>query len=68
VVFDSPGFVRARDEVARLLAARGAPGGFDPAALKPVLPIASTEPDFDRWMWPLRVDTAECQAPLEALS
>jgi hypothetical protein len=66
VVFSSTAFVRAREGVGRLLATREVKTAFDPAALRPVLPVAATEADFERWVWPLRVDTStECQAPLE---
>jgi len=64
VIFESPGFTRVRTEMARLLEARGVTG-FDPAALRPVLPVASTEPDFDRWVWPPRVNAdTDCVAPI----
>ena len=64
VIFESPGFTRVREELARLLQARGA-SGFDPAALRPILAVASTEPDFDRWVWPLRVNPdTDCVAPI----
>ena len=64
VLFESPGFARVRAELARLLEAQGV-SGFDPAALRPVLAVASTEPDFDRWLWPLRVNPdADCVAPI----
>ena len=64
VVFDSAAFTRVRKELARLLQARGA-NGFDPAALRPLLAVASTEPDFDRWVWPLRVNPdTDCVAPI----
>jgi hypothetical protein len=64
VVFRSPGFTRAREELSRLLQARGA-SGFDPLALRPILAVASTAPDFDRWAWPLRVnDQNDCTAPV----
>jgi hypothetical protein len=64
VLFESPGFGRVREQIARLLEARG-PSGFDPAALRPILAVASTEPDFDRWVWPLRVNPdTDCVAPI----
>lgn len=64
VIFESPGFTRVREEVARLLQVRGITG-FDPAALRPILAVASTEPDFDRWVWPLRVNPdTDCSAPI----
>jgi hypothetical protein len=64
VIFDSPGFTRVRQELTRLIQAGGGPG-FDPAALRPILPVASTEPDFDRWVWPLRANPdTDCVAPI----
>jgi hypothetical protein len=64
VIFESPGFTRVREDLGRLLSARGVTG-FDPAALRPVLAVASTEPDFDRWVWPLRVNPdSDCVAPI----
>lgn len=67
LVFESRAFTRLRDELARLHKTRSGPGAFDAAALRPILPIASTEPDFERWRWPVAIDTAvDCLAPLEA--
>jgi len=64
VVFESAGFTRVREELGRLLQARGVTG-FAPAALRPIMAVASTEPDFDRWVWPLRVNPdADCTAPI----
>jgi hypothetical protein len=64
VLFDSSGFTRVRGELSDLLQARGV-AGFDPAVLRPILAVASTEPDFDRWVWPLRVNPdTDCVAPI----
>ena len=64
VIFESAGFTRVREELAGLLQMRGATA-FAPAALRPILAVASTEPDFHRWLWPLRVDPdTDCVAPI----
>jgi hypothetical protein len=64
LVFESPAFTRLREELARLRETRGASGAFDPVALRPIVPVASFEPDFHRW-WPFQVDPArDCQTEL----
>jgi hypothetical protein len=63
-MFDAAAFRRFREQLARLHEERGGSGRFDPAALPPVLPVASSDADFARW-WPLEVDAnRDCQAPL----
>ena len=64
LVFESQAFTRVREELRRLRGERGAAGTFDPAALRPIVPVASFEPDFHRW-WPFQVDPAkDCQTGL----
>jgi hypothetical protein len=63
LVFESEAFSRFREQLAGLAAEEGA-GRFDPAALPPIVPVASYEPDFERW-WPLDVDLeADCQTDI----
>lgn len=63
-LFEALAFSRFREELARLYEERGGSDPFDPTALHPVLPIASSDADFARW-WPLEVNrTTDCQAPL----
>jgi hypothetical protein len=67
LVLESSAFTRFREDVARLYKSRGGTGTFDPASLSPVLPVASTEPDFEQWRWPFSVNrAADCAAPVEA--
>lgn len=62
VLFESPAFERFRAR----LAERAIGGtGFDPGALSPVMFVASSDADFNRWL-PVRVEGAsECVAPIE---
>jgi hypothetical protein len=63
LLLDVPAFDRFRADLARLHADRGGVG-FDPASLRPVLPIAWAEGDYARW-WPLAVNAEDdCEAPL----
>jgi hypothetical protein len=63
-LFESPVFRQFREELAALYTERGGSAPFDPAALDPVLPIASSDSDFRRW-WPLSINLdLDCQAPL----
>jgi len=42
-------------------------GIYDAGSLTPILPIATTDKDFERW-WPIRLDEAvNCQAQLQIL-
>lgn len=63
VVFDAPAF----DTFRQRLAAEAIPGsGFAPGALSPLMIVAASDPQFDRWL-PLRVDhEADCIAPVVA--
>lgn len=64
LVFESRAFSKLREDLARLRETRAAAGSFDPAGLRPIVPVASFEPDFHRW-WPFQVDTArDCQTGL----
>jgi hypothetical protein len=66
MVFESKAFRDFRQELARIHQSRGGAGNFDPAALRPIIPVASFAPDFDRWQWPLQFEAAtECQTPLQ---
>ncbi len=66
ILFDARPFGEFRQQVAQLLRDAGGDASlFEPAALSPVLIVASLEGDFDRWL-PLRVESdAECLAPIE---
>jgi hypothetical protein len=64
VLFESPAFIEFRAQLGRSAPATAA-GRFDPASLSPVLILAGTEADFDRWL-PLAADAdRECQAPVD---
>jgi hypothetical protein len=61
VLFDAPAVGRFREQLAARLAGGG---GFDPAALSPVLLIAVAQSTFSRWL-PLRADPkTDCVAPI----
>ena len=66
ILFDAPAFTEFRQRVAqRLRDAGGDASFFDPAAISPVLIVASLDGEFDRWL-PLRVESeAECLAPIQ---
>jgi hypothetical protein len=64
--FDWPAFEEFRRDVARRLReAGGHASAFDPAALSPILIIASTDSAFSSWL-PLKADAAvdDCLAPI----
>jgi hypothetical protein len=66
MVFESKAFHDFRQELARLHQSRGGTGTFDAAALRPIVPVASFEADFEQWQWPLRFDqAADCRTRLE---
>jgi hypothetical protein len=67
VLFDMPGFTSFRQKAAALAGGGAGPSpAFDPAALSPVLLVASSEPSFSRWL-PLRADPdKDCVAPIAA--
>ena len=61
-VFDAPALDDFRSEVGRHHPGGGNSGVFDPAALDFVLPIASSDANFQTW-WPLEIDReAHCVA------
>jgi hypothetical protein len=60
ILFESAGFLRFRQELSRLHESRKAGGEFEADALRPIVPIASFAPDFERWQWPLQFEAAEC--------
>jgi hypothetical protein len=65
MVFESSAFRRFRDDLARLHQSKQGRGSFDASALRPIVPVASFEPDFHLWPWPLQFDAArDCQTPL----
>jgi hypothetical protein len=69
LLFDSDGFRQFRDGVAKIHQSKGGVGTFDAAALRPIVPVASFEPDFHLWQWPLQFDqAADCQTPLSGSS
>ena len=64
LVFESPGVHAEFARNWRGCVRRAAPRAFDPAALRPIVPVASFEPDFHRW-WPFQGDPArDCQTAL----
>jgi hypothetical protein len=66
VVFEAPAFEQFRTRIAGLAREANSPGPFDPAALSPVLLIASTDRAFNSWL-PLRAaPDADCIAPITA--
>jgi hypothetical protein len=63
VLFDVPAFGRFRTQLAERAGASGA-GGFDPAALSPIVIIAGSGRALSEWL-PLRADPAsDCVAPI----
>jgi hypothetical protein len=63
VVFEVPGFSGFRQSLAmRLQEADGEPTLFDPAGLEPILMLASSHPEFARWL-PVRNTEVDCIAP-----
>ena len=65
VVLSSPAFDDFRQRLAPAFPEHAGTAPFDPAAVRPVLPIASTDKDVSRW-WPLEIDPdRDCLAPLE---
>jgi hypothetical protein len=66
VVFESPAFSQFRANLMPTQPEHGGTGApYQPAALRPILMVASTDRDFGRW-WPLRFNQQEdCQAPVE---
>lgn len=66
LLFEMPAFDQFRQRLLQVLRdAGGDPSRFDPAALSPVLIIASGDGEFGRWM-PLRAEPADdCLAAVE---
>jgi hypothetical protein len=71
VVFGGDAFAKWRRDLQAILppgqgaVAAGGQSLFDPAALSPILFVASSDADFGRWL-PLRANSeAECIAPIE---
>lgn len=65
VLFDSPAFIRFREQIAQ--GTRGVPGAiaFDPNSLAPIMIVAATDASFDTWL-PIGADaTDDCIAPIE---
>jgi hypothetical protein len=63
-VFEASAVGAFREQLAALHRERGGSGRFEPEALAPLLPVASSDADFARW-WPLELDPGrDCQAPL----
>jgi hypothetical protein len=64
VVFDWPAFVQFREEIAREVQAAPGTAVFEAGALSPLMMIAATDADFDRWL-PIRANAdADCVAPI----
>ena len=58
---DSPAFNALRLELRPDFPEHAGIGVYDPGALTPVLPIATTDTNFDRW-WPIRLErVTDCQ-------
>jgi hypothetical protein len=65
VLLSSPAFDEFRQRLAPAFPEHAGTAAFEPAAVRPVLPIASTDKDLSRW-FPLEVDPEQdCLAPLE---
>lgn len=59
---DSPAFNAIRLEIQPDFPEHAGIGVYDPGALTPVLPIATTDTNFDRW-WPIKLERiSDCQA------
>lgn len=64
VLFDSPAFVRFREQIGQSLQGIATAGTFNPEALAPVLIVAATDAGFDDWL-PISAETADdCKAPV----
>jgi hypothetical protein len=64
VLFHAPAFDGLRQELLPPQPEHGGVGVYDPAALRPILPIASTDGDFARW-WPMSLaQNTDCKADL----
>lgn len=62
LLFRAPAFDDFRQELVPSQPEHGGVGVYDPAALRPILTIASTARDFARW-WPIGVDEdIDCEA------
>jgi hypothetical protein len=62
LAFNSSEFNQLRIELTPDFPEHAGTGVYDPGALTPVLPIATTGQNFEQW-WPIRVDRAtDCQA------
>lgn len=62
LAFNSSAFSALRVELQPDFPEHAGTGVYDPGALTPILPIATTDTEFDRW-WPIRLDQAtDCQA------
>ena len=64
VLFQAPAFARFREQIAAMALPNT---GFDAAALSPVMFVAASDAEFNRWL-PLRVDDADCVAPISVES
>ena len=63
VMFDWPAFVQFREQVARDIQDVPTAGTYQPASLSPVMIIAATDADFDRWL-PISASDDDCVAPV----
>lgn len=64
VVFDSPAFVRFREQIAQGLPRAPGAIAFDSAALSPIMIVAATDAAFDSWL-PIGADAiSDCIAPI----
>jgi hypothetical protein len=66
VPFESEAFNQVRIGLVPTLPEQAGVGIYDPATLSPVLIVAASDPDFERW-WPVQFDREhDCEAPLAA--
>jgi hypothetical protein len=64
LLFDAPEIERFREHIRAFMTTGGGPGDFDPSALSPVMIVAASNSDFERWL-PLHADPrTDCIAPI----
>jgi hypothetical protein len=64
VMFDAPEIERFREHIRAFMTTGGGPGDFDPSALSPVMIVAASNSDFERWL-PIHADPrTDCLAPI----
>jgi hypothetical protein len=68
VIFEWPALVEFREQVAREIETLPTAGAFDAASLSPVMIIAATDVDFDRWLPISARAVSDCIAPIGVLT